>query len=137
MRKSQSLYGGSVAVLVLGIGFIVIGKVWAGLATLAVGSAAMGVALAPSASGQALFVSFGAVILAGLLGYRAISNEITGTATYRGSRRFSRPELVTRDASPAKFRQATNFLWAGSILCLAVGAVAFGFSRKLDNPTDF
>jgi hypothetical protein len=134
MTEGPSRYGGIAAVLVLGIGLLAVGKMWAGIGVLVFGSIAMAIALSPSASGKALFAVIGFVILSGVLGVRAASNEISGNAIYHhGFGRRSRSEQVTRDISPAKFREATNFLWAGSIICVLAGAIAFRFSRKLDD----
>ena len=134
MTESPSRYGGIAAVLVFGIGLLAVGKTWAGVGVLVLGTLALAIAVSPSASGKAFFVGIGAVVLSGVLGYRAASNEVSGTATYHhGLGRGSWSEQVTRGASPAKFREATNFLWAGSIFCVLGGALAFGFSRKLDD----
>ena len=134
MTESPSRYGGIAAVLVFGIGLLAVGKTWAGVGVLAFGAIAMAIALSPSASGKALFGAIGALVLSGVLGYQAASNEVCGTATYHhGFGRGSRSEQVTREASPAKFREATNFLWVGSIICVLGGGIAFRFSRKLDD----
>jgi hypothetical protein len=134
MTESPSRYGGIAAVLVFGIGLRAVGKTSAGVGVLVFGAIAMAIALSPGGSGKALFAAIGALLLSGVLGYQAAYNEATGTATYhRGFGRGSRSEQVTREASPDKFREATNFLWAGSIICVLGGAIAFGFSRKLDN----
>jgi hypothetical protein len=134
MTESPARYGGIAAVLVFGIGLLAVGKTWAGLGVLVIGATAMAMALSSSASGKALFAAIGAVVLGGVLGCQAASNEVSGTAIYHhGFGRRSRSELVTREVSPAKFREATNVLWAGSIICVLGGAIAFGFSRKLDD----
>jgi hypothetical protein len=137
MTENPSRYGGVAAVLVFGIGLLAVGKTRAGVGVLVLGIFAMLVVLAPSASGKALFSAIGAMIISGFLGYQAVSNEVNGKATYhRMMGRSSRFEEVTREASPAKFRAATNVVWAGSILSLLTGAVAFSFYRKLDGPAD-
>jgi hypothetical protein len=134
MTESPSRYGGIAAVLVFGIGLLAVGKTWAGVGVLVFGAIAMAIAFSPSASGKALFAAIGGLVLSGVFGYQAASNEISGTAIYhQGFRRGSRSEHVTREASPAKFREATNFLWAGSIICVLGGAITFRFSRKLDD----
>ena len=134
MTESPSRYGGIAAVLVFGIGLLAVGKTWVGVGVLVFGAMAMAIALSPSASGKALFTAIGALVLSGVFGYKAASNEVSGTAIYHhGVGRRSRSEQVTREASPAKFREATNFLWAGSIVCVLGGAIAFHFSRKLDD----
>ena len=83
----------------------------------------------------ALVVGIGAFIAFAVLGYKAVSNEITGTALYQRYQRASR-ELVTRESAPEKFRWATNFLWATSGFCLLVSAGGFLFFRKLDENLD-
>jgi hypothetical protein len=58
---------------------------------------------------------------------------MTGKATYHyGIGRGSWSEPVTRTDTPAKFREATNILWGWSAPALLTSAVAFIFSRKLD-----
>lgn len=136
MKESLSQYGGIAAVLVLGIGFLAVGKAGPWLGVLFFIVLGMAIVLAPTASGKALFVAIGALICAGFLAWQAASNELSGTAIYRGVGRGSRVELVTRQLSPAKFREATNFLWAGSIVALFAGVVAFNLYRKLDDYTD-
>ena len=137
MKESPSRYGGIAAVLVFGIGLLAIGKIWVGVGVLAIGALVMAIALSPTAAGKALFVAIGALALCGVLAYNAASNEITGQATYHhGLGRGSRSEPVTREASPAKFREATNLLWGWSILSLLAGAVAFTLSRKFDDGAD-
>jgi hypothetical protein len=134
VTEIPSRYGGIAAVLVFGIGLLAVGKTLAGVGVLVFGVIAMAIALSPSASGKALFAAIGALVLSGVLGYQAASNEVRGTATYHhGFGRGSRSEQVTREASPAKFREATNLLWAGSIVCVMGGAIAFRFYRKLDD----
>lgn len=120
--------------LVFGIGLLAVGRTATGVCVLVCGVVAMAIALSPSASGKALFVAIGALILGGVLGYQAVSNELSGTATYhRGGGRGSRSEQVTREGSPTKFREATNLLWGGSLLCVLGGSAAFILSRKLDD----
>ena len=73
------------------------------------------------------------LIVCGLNAYRAVSNELTGKAVYgTGIGRTSRHEHVTRESSPAKFRQATNFIWVSSGFSLVVSIGAFLFFRKID-----
>jgi len=72
------------------------------------------------------------------MGYHAASNEISGTAIWRKSSGWkgmgrTPAEFVTREGSPAKFHQATNFMWGVSGLCLIVAATAFTLYRKLDD----
>jgi hypothetical protein len=136
MTGSPSRYGGIAAVLVLGIGLLATGRTWGGIAVLAFGLLLLAFVLCPSASGRALLAAIGALLLSGLLAWQAAHNELTGTATY--SRGRYHHEFVTREQAPAKFREATNFLWAGSIFAFLVAGMAFTFSRKLqDSATDF
>jgi len=140
VKESPSQYGGFAAVLVFGIGLLAIGKTWAGIGVLIFGVLAMAIALSSSGSSKALFVSVGAIILGGVLAYDAVSNELTGTAIYHESKPFRKgwtSEPVTRKDWPGKFRTATNYLWAGTIICLTVGVVAFSFARKLDYADEF
>jgi hypothetical protein len=135
MNGCPSRYGGVAAVLVLGIGLLALGKTWLGVGVLVAGILAMAITLSPGASGKALFVAIGALILGVVLGYKAASNEATGTAVYHYPRgvRTDPSEEVTRAGSPAKFREATNLLWTGSVLAMTGAAVAFCFYRKLDD----
>ena len=132
MRGTPLRYGGIAAVLLWGIGLLAVGRTGFGVGALALGVLAMAIATSPSPSGKGLFLSVGALILSGVLGYRAASNEITGTATCYPSG-WKPAERVIRENSPAKFREATNFLWAGSIVCAVAGIVIFRLSRKLDD----
>jgi hypothetical protein len=71
------------------------------------------------------------------LAYHAVSNEVTGTAIYHhGLGRGSTAERVTRDASPAKFRVATNLLWGWGFFFSMVSVGSFLFYRKLDDTLD-
>jgi hypothetical protein len=71
------------------------------------------------------------MICSGILAYHAASNEWTGQAVYHeGWGRGAISEPVTRDASPVKFRQATNFLWGVGGLFLGVSVISFTFYRK-------
>ncbi len=82
----------------------------------------------------ALAVVLGGLLVCGLNAYRAASNEVTGKAVYSiGTRRTGRSEHVTRESSPDKFRQATNFIWVSSVFWLMVSIGAFLFYRKIDD----
>ena len=117
-----------------GIALLAVGKTGAGVAALALGGFVLAIALASSLSRKLLFASFGALFLGGFLGYEALSNEMAGTAEYsRWLDRRSKTELVTREASPEKFREATNYLWGGSLLGVVVAAAAFRFSRRSED----
>jgi hypothetical protein len=113
MLGSSSRYGGNAAVFVFGIGLLATGKRWAGVGILVFGVLAITTALLNSGSVKVLLVAIGAFLLSGVLGYKAASNEVNGTATYHTSLglRGDRTEHGTREVSPDKFREATNFLW--------------------------
>ncbi len=82
----------------------------------------------------ALVVALTALVFCGVNAYRAVSNELTGEAIYRiGMRHTVRHEHVTRESSPAKFRQATNFIWVSSGFSMMVSIGAFVFYRKIDD----
>jgi hypothetical protein len=110
---------------------------WIGAVALVLGLVGTAVTLSQTAARKALFVGIGTMIYTGFLAYNAASNEFTGTANYyylRGMDKFSLwSEAVTRDASPAKFRSATNELWELSGLCLGVSLISFILYRKLDD----
>ena len=138
--EGPSRYGGIAAVLVFGIGLLAMGKTWAGIGVLFLGGVVMAIALALSAAAKLSFLSVAAVILGCVLSFWAASAEITGRAVYHEPMPFRKSwtsEAVTRDVSPVKFRTATNYLWAGSALCVAAAIVAFRFARKLDYEDDF
>jgi hypothetical protein len=59
MTKSPSRYGGIAVGLVLGIDLLLTGKTWVGIGVLVFGVLAMVIALSPTPSGKALFVSVG------------------------------------------------------------------------------
>jgi hypothetical protein len=66
------------------------------------------------------------------VGYFAARNEVTGQATYvRPGRGSGRSEHVTRAQAPAKFREATNNLWAVSVFSLILSVGGFVFYRQL------
>jgi hypothetical protein len=150
MKESPSAYGGVAAVLVLGIGLLIVGfnlppeqydravaMRWIGAVAVVLGLVGTAVTLSKTTAHKALFVGIGTMIYAGFLAYNAASSELSGTAHY-----FHQPdylgfslqgEAVTRDASPAKFRSATNDLWELSGLCLGFSLISFILYRKLDD----
>ena len=96
------------------------------------------VALIKSFRRRANLVPIVALILGGVLAYQAVSSEITGK-TSRGVGRsgaWRRNEVFTREDSPSKFREATNFLWGLSGFCLIVSVVSFRYYRKIDAYSD-
>jgi hypothetical protein len=84
-----------------------------------------------------LLIAIVAIMSCLLTGYFAARNEITGTATYvRPGRGSGRSEHVRRAEAPAKFRAATNDLWAMSVFSLLIGIGGFVFYRRLDGRID-
>jgi hypothetical protein len=80
-------------------------------------------------------VTIAAVIYGGAFAYFAASSEITGKTVFY-HHLFSRGpqgEPVTRESSPMKFREATDYKWAASAACLGIGTVAFLSRRKSNN----
>ena len=143
-NRSPSAFGGIAAVMVFGLGSLIVAfnlppemhdraasMMHTGVFALALGAFVTGIALTPTQAGKCLVIAIEAMICSGILAYHAASNECTGHAVYHeGWARGARSEPVTRDASPVKFRQATNFLWGVGGLCLGVSIISFTFYRK-------
>ena len=89
----------------------------------------------------ALFFALGGIVLSGILGYFAMTGEITGkTFAYDASGNYgAQPSRrgafvsVLRNGSPAQFRQANNFLWGLTGFCVMAAAVGVIFYRGLDD----
>jgi hypothetical protein len=145
-NRSPSAFGGIAAVMVLGVGSLIVAfslppemhdravsMMYAGAIALGLGTFAMGIALSPTQAGKYLVTAIGAMICSGILAYHAALNEWTGNAVYHvGWGRGAISEPVTRDASPVKFSQATNFLWGVSGFVLGVCIISFTLYRKAD-----
>jgi hypothetical protein len=129
MIEGPSRYGGVAAVMVFGVGLLIVGKIMTGLAVLGVGVLALLVMGAPTFAAKVFFLAVGALVCSGAFGYRATSNEITGKATYVQGK--AKIVTVTRDDSRSKFREVTNVSWAISGFCLIVSGLGFVYSRKL------
>jgi hypothetical protein len=90
----------------------------------------------------ALFFAIGGIILSGILGYFAISGEITGK-TFAFDAHAGRAGMIAsrrggfvsvlRDGSPTEFRQANNFLWGISGFCIIAAVVGVVFYRGLED----
>jgi len=147
MKGSPSRYGGIAAVLVLGLGLMIVGfnlasekheqavtMRWAGAVVLIFGLLVMAIILSQTPGRKALIAAIGAMIFSGFFAYYAASNEISDTASYHRDflAKGDRVEAVTRDAAPVKFRKATNYLWAGSGFCLGIAIISFTFHCKLE-----
>jgi hypothetical protein len=84
-----------------------------------------------------LLIAIVALLSCIIVGYFAARNEMNGTATYvRPGRGGGRSEHVTRTGAPAKFREATNNLWAVSGFSLFIGFGGFVFYRQLGDRID-
>ncbi len=104
-----------------------------GFGFVALGAFGLAILLPSSMTGKALSVSILAFICSGVFACRAVSNEITGKASYATGRFGEEIAYVGRDDSPAKFRKFTNRRWATSGLCVAVGVVGFIIYRKIED----
>lgn len=117
--------------LITGIVLLVRGEVGAGLAVLGFTIFLGAIIFSPSAPARLLITSTAAFIFSAAFAYAAVSSEITGrTAEYHSYGRVLAPHSVTRQESPAKFRQCTNWRWALSAAFLGVSFATFRFSRK-------
>src|ERR1039458_3480292 len=125
MKESPSAYGGIAAVLVLGLGLLIVGLSlpperheqavamrWTGAVALVLGLVVMAVALSQTPARKALFVAVGAMIYTGFFAYNAASNEITGTATYHLHvlAKGDKAEADTTDTSPVRSEEHTSEL---------------------------
>lgn len=106
---------------------------WYGAVVLIAGLLFLALTMSENPARKALAVALAAAIYGGIFSYHAASNEIAGTATYHRNffQKGERGEKVTRDASPVKFRKATNTLWGGAVACLCITFVSFVFYRNL------
>jgi|GEM_PF-4614759 len=132
MIEGPSKYGGIAAVMVFGVGLLIIGKTSTGLEVLGVGILATAVMCAPTLAAKVFFLAVGALVCSGTFAYSAASSEITGRAADLPGMR-GKVVTVTRVDSPSKFREVTNVRWGASGFFLIVGGMGFLYSRKLDD----
>jgi hypothetical protein len=132
MNGNPSKYGGPAAVIVFGTGLLIVGNILEGLAVLGAGILVLAVVWAPTIASSTFFLALGALVCSGVFAYRAVSNEISGTAEYLPGIR-GKSITVTRADSPAKFRQLTNENWGIGGCCLIVGGLGLIYCRKLDD----
>jgi|SRR6516164_1713100 hypothetical protein len=130
MTEGPSKYAGFAAVMVFGVGLLLVGKVWSGLGVLGFAGLLMALAILPTASAKLLSLAVGALICGGVFAYVAASNEITGTTTYQPGIR-GRSVTVTRQEAPEKFREVTNFRWGMTGFFLLASVAGFVLCRKL------
>jgi hypothetical protein len=121
--------------IVSGALFLMMGRILAGLSLWSLVALFLAYALPRRLSTRLLGVTIAAVIYSCAFAYFAASSEITGKAVYYHQlfSRGPRGEPVTRESSPVKFREATDYKWAASVACLGIGTAAFLSRRKSDN----
>ncbi|MDB6020517.1 MAG: hypothetical protein JWQ04_374 [Pedosphaera sp.] len=144
MNRGLSAYSGVAAVMVLGVGNLIVGfslppamheravsMIHFGFGALGLALFILAIAVSSSMTTKFLIASAAAGLCAGILAYNAMRNELTGTATYHTFwRRHDVAEAVTRAGSPAKFHEATNLLWGAGIICFGAAAATFACYRK-------
>jgi hypothetical protein len=139
MSKKPTRFGpyiiGVLFGIVTGSLFLMTGRILAGLSMWSLVALFLAYALPRRLSTRLLGVTIAAIIYSGAFAYFAASSEISGKAVYYHQlfSRGPRGEPVTRESSPVKFREATDYKWAASVVCLGIGAVAFLSRRKSDN----
>ena len=79
---------------------------------------------------SALKFAVGGIILSGVFGYLAISGEITGkTFAQRFHANRGYFIAVSRNSSPAEFRNANNIFWGLSGFCILAAGIGIYFFR--------
>jgi cell division protein FtsW (lipid II flippase) len=118
------------AVLILGIGLMIVGKIWLGLVVM--GVAIFFVLIALSEVGwKAFWFAVAALIFGCVFGFQALSGTIRGQTTYTNFQKRRPMEVVTRDESPEKFRAAIKARWAFAAFGWFGAAGGFAFYRTL------
>ena len=138
MTDGLSKYAGLAAVAMFLTGWFIVGSATVRMAVLGVAAFIIALAVVQTASRRALVAGIAAAICGAMVAYHAFSFEKTGRANYhhwRGRGAWSEP--VTREESPARFREATNNTWALSVFLVLVSGGCFIFYRKLENAEDF
>jgi type IV secretory pathway VirB2 component (pilin) len=135
VTDDRSNYAGLAAGAVFLVGLLIVGNATTRITVVAVIAFGIALAVARSRSQRFLIWAFAVAVCSTLVAYKAICFEVRGTATYfNGHGRWNmRTELVTREASPAKFRQAIQETWAASLFLAMFSALLFTFHRKLWN----
>jgi hypothetical protein len=137
MSDGPSKYAGLAAVAVFLTGCFIVGNATVRMEVLGVAVFIVALAVVQTASRRALVVCAAAAICSALVAYHAFASEKTGRANYvhwRGRGGWSEP--VTREGSPARFREAANNTWAVSLFLFMVSGGCFIFYRKLENADD-
>lgn len=133
METDRSNYAGLAAASVFLVGLLIVGNAAVRIAVL--GVIAFGIALAVSRtqSRRLLVWSIAIALCSTMVAYKAVSFQIRGEATYFNGkgRWYLGTELVSRNGSPAKFRQAIQETWGVSMFLALVTGICFTFHRKL------
>ena len=146
INESPSGFGGIAAAFVFGAGLLLVGfnlppemheravsMRWSGVTVLTVGGFALALTLAPTFAGRLLIGSLALALLSGTFAYHGAACELTGRANYHhGFGKGSWIEPVTCQATPVKFREATNMSWEAGLFFALASAGSFWFSRKID-----
>lgn len=123
--------------IILGVVRLMTGHLLSGLFMLGIVTLLMSLRSTSDRSARLVIMMVAAVIGSGAFGFYAARSEITGKAIYyelRPRRAIGHP--VTREESPKRFREATNYKWALSIFCVGVGVGCF-YRLKLESSDPF
>jgi|KBSMisStandDraft_5_1062788.scaffolds.fasta_scaffold890654_2 hypothetical protein len=119
--------------LIFGVVQLVIGRTWTGITLLGIGVFITAFSLAEDVGPRLLVVTMAAAVCSGGLVYFAAASEISGKSVYYYmQRRVVVGEAVTREASPAKFRQSTNLKWGVGTIAAGIAVAAFLLRRHLE-----
>jgi hypothetical protein len=127
IRRSKLI--GVPAVLVLGIGLMIIGKIWLGIVVMGVAIFFTLITLSEEVGWKAFWFAVAALIFGCVLGFQALRGTIRGQTTYTKFEKRQPMEMVTRDGSPEKFRAAINARWAFAAVGWIGAAAGFTFYR--------
>ena len=78
---------------------------------------------------RAAFAAVLFTVLAAVLGYKAVSGEITGKTICWPDWREGGP--VMRESAPAEFRRYANYTWVMTAYCTVWACVSVGFYWKI------
>ena len=138
MADDRSNYAGLAGAAVFLAGLLIVGNATVRLAVLALVGFFVALVTSPTASRQLIVCAIAIALCSALVAYKARTSEVTGKATYFNGhgRWFLGTEMVTREDSPARFRQATNETWAASLFLAMVSGGCFMFNRKFRSAED-
>lgn len=82
---------------------------------------------------KAALLAAAGIIFGGIIGYYAVSGEITGkTYALNMQARYFQFIPVTREEAPEDFRHANNIFWFMSVFSFGIGAAALWHFRDLN-----